>query len=245
MLDDLKAMESADAVLSLRDATIAAFSRHGIERVFFLAPVSNDRSHGRYMSNIGFPEEWETAWRAGGREHDPLADYGLRQRAAFRLADGISGMPLTAAEKAYIASLSKWGMADGIGIITYGPGTRCGFVYAAAAADSKAEPDVTPLRTIAQMSYLRYCDLIDQETEQSSTLSYREMQVLYWIAMGKSNSVTADILGISSSTVDTHVRRIYAKLDSHDRTSAALTAVEKGFISLPSDVPPSILKRQG
>jgi LuxR family transcriptional regulator/LuxR family quorum-sensing system transcriptional regulator CciR len=51
------------------------------------------------------------------------------------------------------------------------------------------------------------------------------------MARGKSNSVIADIIGVSSNTVDTHVRRIFVKLQVRDRVSAAVIATGQGLIS--------------
>ena len=62
-------------------------------------------------------------------------------------------------------------------------------------------------------------------------LSAREKEVIHWVARGKSNSVIGDILGCSAHTVDTHLRRIFAKLDVSDRISAAVRAVALGLTS--------------
>ncbi len=48
---------------------------------------------------------------------------------------------------------------------------------------------------------------------------------MLWVTRGKSNSVIGSILGISASTVDTYMRRIFRKLDVTDRTSAAMRAI--------------------
>lgn len=61
-------------------------------------------------------------------------------------------------------------------------------------------------------------------------LSPREREVLRWIANGKSNAVIAEILGISPHTVDTHNRRIFRKLGTCDRTTAAIKALDEGLL---------------
>jgi DNA-binding CsgD family transcriptional regulator len=52
-------------------------------------------------------------------------------------------------------------------------------------------------------------------------LSLRESEVLTWVASGKTNPAIADLLGISSRTVQTHLERIYRKLGVETRTAAA------------------------
>jgi len=57
-------------------------------------------------------------------------------------------------------------------------------------------------------------------------LSFREAEVLAWVAAGKTNPAVAALLHISSRTVQTHLERIYRKLGVQTRTAAAARAVE-------------------
>jgi DNA-binding CsgD family transcriptional regulator len=57
-------------------------------------------------------------------------------------------------------------------------------------------------------------------------LSSRESEVLAWAASGKTNPAIADLLRISSRTVQTHLERIYRKLGVETRTAAAARALE-------------------
>ena len=52
------------------------------------------------------------------------------------------------------------------------------------------------------------------------------------MARGKSNGVIAEILGISDHTVDTLVRRVFAKLGVGDRISAAIKGIGAGLVTL-------------
>ena len=82
----------------------------------------------------------------------------------------------------------------------------------------------------AQIAHIRYCELTEARQSASEPLTPREVEVLRWIAKGKSNSVIADILGISRHTVDTLIRRIYEKLDVSDRTTAAIRGLGSGLV---------------
>lgn len=48
---------------------------------------------------------------------------------------------------------------------------------------------------------------------------------------GKSNPVIGEILGLSRSSVDTYIRRIFAKLHVSDRTAACVRAYSLGYAS--------------
>lgn len=63
-------------------------------------------------------------------------------------------------------------------------------------------------------------------------LTEREWEVLEQIAKGKSNENIAEILFISSTTVNNHVGSIYKKLHVTDRTNAALLAIKNNWCTL-------------
>ncbi len=65
-----------------------------------------------------------------------------------------------------------------------------------------------------------------------SDLTQRELEVLALIARGRSNQEIADALSIAEKTVRIHVSNILSKLHVHDRTQAALAAVQRGIIHL-------------
>lgn len=62
-------------------------------------------------------------------------------------------------------------------------------------------------------------------------LTEREIEVLRWVACGKTNKDIADILGLSPRTVNKHLEHIYVKLGVETRaaaTSVALSAMADG-----------------
>ena len=61
-------------------------------------------------------------------------------------------------------------------------------------------------------------------------LTPRELEVLRLMADGLSNRAIAEHLVISEKTAIRHVSNIFMKLDVHNRTEAARTAVERGLI---------------
>ena len=63
-------------------------------------------------------------------------------------------------------------------------------------------------------------------------LSPREMEILQFIAQGKSNKEIAYDLGISRQTVKNHMTSVLRKLAVNDRTQAAIYALRRGWIRL-------------
>ncbi|RIH91477.1 response regulator [Meiothermus granaticius] len=66
--------------------------------------------------------------------------------------------------------------------------------------------------------------------ETQVQLTKRELEVLRLIAEGLSNKQIAQDLGISLSTVKTHVEELLAKLSVSDRTQAAIRALRQGLL---------------
>ena len=68
-------------------------------------------------------------------------------------------------------------------------------------------------------------------TDRYDLLTEREREVLQLIAEGKTSREVAELLNISSSTVDTHRAHIMEKLDLHNPYEVVLYAVRKGLIT--------------
>jgi LuxR family maltose regulon positive regulatory protein len=69
-------------------------------------------------------------------------------------------------------------------------------------------------------------DTLKPETHLVEPLSERELDVLRLIAANLSNQEIADALFVSVNTIKTHVKRLYAKLNVHNRIAAIERAAE-------------------
>lgn len=66
--------------------------------------------------------------------------------------------------------------------------------------------------------------------EPVTHLSPREREVVRQLARGYSYAQIAAQLDISINTLKTHIKRIYSKLDVHNRTQAVLTAQKQHLL---------------
>jgi DNA-binding NarL/FixJ family response regulator len=62
-------------------------------------------------------------------------------------------------------------------------------------------------------------------------LSPREQEIVRMVAKGHPNKIIADVLNISSWTVCTHLRRIFAKLGVGSRAAMVAQLLEMGILS--------------
>jgi DNA-binding CsgD family transcriptional regulator len=68
--------------------------------------------------------------------------------------------------------------------------------------------------------------LLSSKAFEKLNLTKRESEILFWITQGKTDSVIADLCGISIRTVHKHIESIYTKLGAENRTSAMSKALE-------------------
>jgi two-component system, NarL family, response regulator LiaR len=69
----------------------------------------------------------------------------------------------------------------------------------------------------------------DMKEKTLDQLTPTEFQVLKLIGQGKSNDEIAGLLFISKNTVRSHIKSIYAKLDTHSRLQLALYAINSAL----------------
>ena len=73
---------------------------------------------------------------------------------------------------------------------------------------------------------------IDLDAERLEQLSKREIEVLKLVAVGMFNKEIGVELGISERTVKNHLSSIFKKIDSSDRTQAAVFAIRNGLVDI-------------
>ncbi len=65
---------------------------------------------------------------------------------------------------------------------------------------------------------------------RSDGLTSREVEILRLVASGLTNRQLAEQLGVSTRTVDAHLRSVYAKLGVKSRSAATRYAVEHRLV---------------
>ena len=193
----------------------------------------------------GFGAEWldglrngawgaDAALRRCARASAPILWSRLAEQgdaADGLLAPGEAGAPPDAP---YLEALRVHGGGDGVLFPLYSVGVRTGYLLAGfgGPAGRQSPAALRSLHCAAQIAHIVYCELSERR-RRAGPLSPRELEVLVWIARGKSNAAIASILEVSYHTVDTMVRRIFAKLEAGDRTTATVKGLAAGLIDLP------------
>jgi len=121
---------------------------------------------------------------------------------------------------------------NGIVIPVHGPINRDGCVVLRFEDPSRryTKSEIRKIQWMCQYAHQKFCDLQMKKREKIVPLSTREREILAWVARGKSNSVIAEIIGISKHTVNGYLRRIYLKTGTSDRTAASLRGIGEALI---------------
>jgi LuxR family transcriptional regulator/LuxR family quorum-sensing system transcriptional regulator CciR len=223
----------AETPARLWDAVLPFAHSFGIDKVSYhntRAFSGTPRAETEVFAR-GFPETWLCDYvNERLYEVDPIPSFAAHATQPFLWSEIGTLTALTAPESAFMTRLLQQGLGDGLALQVFGPNMRNGYVGVGFARRNPdlSGPDIRELQAAAQIAHLRYCTLVPVATPEA--LTPREREVLGWIARGKSNSVIADILGVSPHTIDTLVRRIYTKLSVADRTTAAIRGIGAGLI---------------
>ncbi|UWQ20709.1 LuxR family transcriptional regulator [Jannaschia sp. W003] len=191
----------------------------------------NRRGHAH--RNHGYPRAWAIAfYRNRWDRDDPSVPLATALGRPFLWRDIPALTDLTRAQRAVIEGAAAVGVRDGLSFRVHGPRGRHGYVGLGFGAEPRQpEPgEIFEIYAAAQMAHLRLLELVPDTREPLGDLSAREREVLQWLVRGLSNAAIAREIGVSAHTVDTLVRRIFAKLGVRDRTTAAVRAVEAGLV---------------
>ena len=185
--------------------------------------------------HFGYPKEIVATYLEPDiMEADPIPDRVMAVGHAMTWQQAIADQNLTEQQRAFVNKSISLGFIDGVAVPLFGPQSRNSYfsMNFNKEISSQDEAAVRPLVGLAQSCHRRVCAIVNQSEGGLPELSERESETLYWISRGKSNADIATILEISESTVDTYVRRLFKKLEVHDRISAVIVGLSSSMIKL-------------
>lgn len=229
-----EAVEAAESGEDLWAALSEFFRDSEVTRISCLhcPPVGAPDARSPRFHAEGFPEELVGQYLEERlyRDNPVLAAARARLEPVY-WEEALAAMTLTEREKAFVDRFRAADLGHGVGIPVYGPNGReghCGLGFAKGVRRIRPQA-LSSYQWVCQLGHLRYCAAVLPGLPDPK-LSDREVEVLNWVAAGKSSGLIAQILGISTHTVDAHMRRICLKLGVSDRISAAVRGVGTGLI---------------
>ena len=101
-------------------------------------------------------------------------------------------------------------------------------VLARVASHLRTARSLRDARLAAQQPPARDAGAVREALARRYQLTAREVEVLEWVACGKTNRDIGEILGLSPRTVNKHLEHVYVKLGVETRTAAATLAIAMG-----------------
>ncbi len=130
------------------------------------------------------------------------------------------------AEEAYITQALRAG-AQGYLLKDSADVELINAVRSVAAGKSYFSPAVARVMLDDYVRHLAQKGIVDRY----DSLSEREREIFQLIAEGHSNKAIAEILSVSTATVETHRAHIFQKLDVHNTAELVIYAVRRGVIA--------------
>ena len=229
-------MERANWPESLWYAVKDYFASHGIDMICYqhIPPAGAADEGKRRIYAEGYPEGLIAKYiREKKYRVDPVSNYALNAAKPFRWSEIRELTSLSKAQVEFLEEARANGLTDGLAVQVFGPAGRNGYFglgFGPRTAEIGDE-QVREMQWVCQSAHMKYCDMVKASLPSAPHLTERELEILAWVSRGKSNSVIADIMGISTHTVDAYLRRAFLKLGTTDRITAAIRALGAGLIS--------------
>jgi len=186
----------------------------------------------KFMLINNYPDEWRAQYEAAGYlANDPTVAHGRRTQN-----------PLVWSDVVFAGTPEMWEGARSFGL-------RVGWAQSSFDASgvvgmlslSRAAEPITDSELRAKELRMRYLVCASHHvlsrTLSSSRdrapevfLTKREIEILKWLADGKSSKEVSDILHIAFDTVNFHVKNVIAKFEVPNKTAAVVRAVLMGLV---------------
>ncbi|QGZ40723.1 LuxR family quorum-sensing transcriptional regulator LasR [Pseudoduganella flava] len=217
----------------------AAVRSLGFEQMIFaVMPRPNVNPADVYLRS-NYPQAWRSYYDEHRlRETDPTVEYCFKASAPF------IWMPQsfkTDAQHALYEEAATFGLRVGVTLPIRGPGGEVGMLTCVRDQQPGAAflkdlnhhlPGLTLLRDVAfdaMKPYVRPAE----PPEEAPVLTARELDVLQWMAAGKTAWEIGRILSISEAGVNFHIGNLRTKFAVGKRNDVVLKAIRLGLISLP------------
>ena len=214
-LDSLGSITDCEVVLArARDLLVAK----GVPRMsyHFSAPFHSQTGERAVIYQHGFPDDYVQRYlQPDFRATDPIPAIVMAQTAPMTWRDAFMRAGRGADVEHFAQEAHAYSSFDLVRPLT-----------------DEDRPLIRQFREIAQAAHLRISHLVLAGLNGASQLSMRETEVLSWLVAGKSRADIGTILHLSTATIDTYQRRIFAKLDVNDRLHAALRGLSRGLVRL-------------
>lgn len=221
-VDRCASMEQADILPALSEMVEGYGFNHFIMTGL---PEKGDDVEPMIVKNA-WPQEWTDRYRAGRYFlDDPVTLWSLSRVQAFSWSEARLNSEVTERAKRIAGEARAFGLVDGLGCpVPLRPRQHAVVSFG---ADHVLDLPPSVAASIQIAAGLAQSRLIEpKHSVAANLLTRREKDILLWVALGRTRSDIAVILGISDGTVKTHIAHILTKLDALNATHAVVLAMQ-------------------
>ena len=242
-LDDfLERLRDARHLEDIWSVSTKALAQIGFSHVVYLM-VRLTAPHDRPVILSTMPDWWmDTHWSPDQLCDDPLFRFCGHLTPRLTGSDYLDIYPaINSGERERVLAAGDIGCRTGFAcpINMIGTGRCGGWNFGSSMGRKRFDKIYPKVREKAQLIGLyahTRMDAIRQEheneTKEGSILSAREQECLSFLAKGSRTSGIANLLGISSATVEFHFKNIKRKLGASTRAEAVAKAIASGQIEM-------------
>ncbi len=198
-----------------------------------IGQIVNPIIKGKSIDEFGWhdwPEEWANRYSSNDYVlHDPVSQFALKTRHAFEW--------ITAKNHAsrfgrkIMDEGSEFAFKNGITIPVQVGHKPIGLISLGFGEELPETSQLSALELVSIHCYTKLLSFYDLgEAKSIALLTKREIDVLSFVAIGKSNWEISRVLGIAESSAIQHVKNISRKLQAANRTHAVTLAIQSGQI---------------
>jgi len=198
-----------------------------------IGQIINPAILGRPICEFGisdFPDDFQQQWlNKGYIMHDPVLRYALSCRSAFTWREAYDYA--TRYGRQIIDEARDFGLRDGVAIPVMVGRYPTGLVSLVHPDPKFSDELMARIELVCIHSYTQMLRVINAEEEDRTiALSVREIDVLHYVAAGKTNWEVGKILGIGEDTIKMHMKNITKKLDAANRAHSVSIGIRMGQI---------------
>lgn len=183
-----------------------------------------------------FFQDWPPDWvELYARRNFVAADYVVaearRRIAPFTWLEAKAERALSRAEQDIWDTAAEWGWTDGFSVPIHGPGGYFGLVTMAGTQHPMPAALRGQLHQLAFLTHERCRALtgLAPVSDPQAVLTHRELECIRWVAAGKTDADIAGLLGVSQTTVRSHIDQARRKLGARTRAQAITRLVLSGL----------------
>lgn len=234
--DMIDEMEQQVSLAGLRRILELRLLRFGFERTVIGCHPGIARPLGEWAILAGWPDGWLDHYvERHYQEIRPIRRKAARSTRPFVWREAFRETGHMGRSRELLADFISYGMKSGITTPIFGQNGLTGTVSFISSEETLeiAPSDDIALQLIATAAHAKACKLAKIETETNPArpaLTRRQIEILNWVAAGKTNWEIGEILGRSERTIEHQVAAAARRLDSVTRAQLVAEAFRAGLL---------------